>query len=33
MEKWKAIWNRKNKEQRVFWLSVAAAAAANHLLM
>lgn len=33
MEKWKAIWNRKNKEQRVFWLSMAAAAAATILLL
>ncbi len=33
MEKWKAIWNRKNKGQQGFWLSMAAAAAANHLRM
>ena len=33
MEKRKAIWNRKNKDQQVFWLSMAAAAAATILLM
>ena len=32
MEKLKAVWNRKNKDQQVFWLSMAAAAAIILLL-
>ncbi len=33
MKKLKAIWNSKDKDQQVFWLSMAAAAAAIILLL